>query len=214
MPGLVLLVGAPAAEWGIVIATLALACTTVWLGMQARREGSIVGEQVKVSQASLAASLRPMLVDARPGSDAEADTLIYPDGSGEFINIPRSNLHVVIRPNGQLICSVAFRNIGPGVAFLQDDARAFYHKSRTTPFIGAPTRRVVGPNELVRVTFAITEPAQPNPFEVELPYTDAMGEQRALSKLLIDLSPTDGWYARQVSYTLEGHETVSSGAGP
>lgn len=205
---------APAAEWAVAGGTLLLAFVTAFLAWQTRssvgvvrKESGLIEEQVRTQREALAATLRPILVDARPDSDPDTDRIDYPVG-GQYLDIRRSNLVVDYRPDG-LLCSVALRNVGPGVAIVQDDAQ-LHHPKRDTPYIGLPTRKVVPTGDLTRLTFTITGAIDSVAFEVEVPYTDADGKQRSTTRLRLDQGPR-GWRVRQIFLSAEGRETVSSG---
>lgn len=117
-----------------------------------REQATATGRQVEVSSASLEAASRPVLVGAplesdRPVGIDELERVKY--GDDHTAGVYPGSVHY--QETDQMIyCSVPVRNVGAGVAFLQN-----VNLVTRTEYPGRVLMVVVPPDETTRVTFAV-----------------------------------------------------------
>ncbi len=112
-----------------------------------REQAEATQRQAAISAAALEASVRPVLVGVTPGYDLNREDLTYMGGATYSVEQGRVHYDEV---DDILFCSVPFKNVGPGVAFVQRVSLL-----TRTPYDGRVSNAVIPPNGISRALFTI-----------------------------------------------------------
>ena len=158
-------------------------------------------EQTRISQLTLDAQIRPVLIDVPPNEEIN-EPAEFP-GRGVHVNNVQGAV-LVWAPNGQgeVLISLPFRNAGAGLAMIRDVVLRFRTEIERPPMMISPAN--VPPRELGRISFRATpgdaafEPLAPRVeahegFSIEVGYLDLAGQQRAVSRFDVYFHPRASW---------------------
>lgn len=161
--------------------------------------------QVLVTRRMLALSVRPLLVDPYQEKDnPEEETAIFGAPGRAAIKVPKGQLYYTQPSEGIFYLSVAFQNVGPGIAAIT--------KAYTAPSILGDikiSRRFVPTNGLVRINVSVllglpgtkrfsTQLWATEGLSVFVEYTDSTGEQRLASEAVIKQYATSAPFVKEV----------------
>jgi hypothetical protein len=172
---------APLAEWVVAAATLGLAGATFKLATktsqlagsttreieistqtleEVQRQAASAERQVGVSQDTLAATFRPVLLDVTP------DWAGFPTGfveefqydRGPYVTLAPANRSRVdfMQGSGRVFVSVPVRNAGEGIAFITTTAVRWSAENETS---GKPASASIAPGQVTRIRYSIDEDA-------------------------------------------------------
>ncbi|MGH9015360.1 MAG: tyrosine-type recombinase/integrase [Acidimicrobiia bacterium] len=166
--------------------TLGLAGVALYQGLLARR--------------SLALSIRPLLADAVP--DETVQETVHFGAPGRFDRVLPLNDFYIDEDAGLFQCSIAFRNVGAGVAVVNS-------ASAESALLGnvVVSKKFVPPGECVRVSVsAHADPPDPlvdayhaGAFTLSISYSDADGRQKLVSDARIETYATSGTTVRRIT---------------
>ncbi|WP_134438965.1 hypothetical protein [Methylacidiphilum caldifontis] len=153
----------------------------------------------------LALSVRPLLVDPYLGIDnPEKETVVFGAPGRATLKVPKGQLYFTPPGEGTFYLSVAFQNVGPGIAAIT--------KAYTEPEIPGEvkiSRRFVPTDGLVRVNVSVllglagterfsTDWWAMGGLSLFVEYTDSTGEQRLASEAVIRQYATQGPFIEEV----------------
>jgi hypothetical protein len=213
-------------DWGlafdgaVAFGTLALAAATFMLGRRTRESVDATREEVeaaqaqaRTAQAALDSQTAPLLTGVPPGLGQEVEGRDIHSGEaaswrdqGEIVvqNVRKGDAKGVY-------FSVPFRNVGNGIALVQEIQVIL---SAGTPYVGVSRNPALPPGEQTRAYLSATRDksswteadqtyTNPSPFCVLIGYGDAAGSSRGALRL--DVSPRSrggvtSWHVRQVHF--------------
>ena len=183
------------------VTTLVVAVGTVTLAL-------VTYTQVRLSRRSLDLSIRPLLADATPHADA-TENLLFGAPGRISVTVPRGALFYRGDGESTFHISVAFENIGAGVAAIEG--------GEMDPSIGDVyvSRKFVPVGEVVRVNVAILTSVPGaerfNDFwwamdrvTVSIRYTDANGKQPLVSRAVIGQAAVKGPWVEEIAVYRDG----------
>lgn len=190
----------------LALVTLVLALATVGLA--------------RVSYRQLRLSIRPFLADPLPAEEGAEETLLFGAPGRISPRVPRGALFYTHERPGAFHFSVAFENVGAGVAAVtgadvDPDVSAGVHISRKFVPVGA----------LVRVNVSVlTELPEAEQFRdqfwamggvtVSVHYTDANGKQPLMTRAVITQAATQGPWVHEIAVFREGRaKPIAVGQG-
>ncbi len=179
---------------------------------------AITYRQVTLTRLALELNVRPFLADPPPSSpdDPTTEEILFGAPGRQMFTVRRGEFfYRKLDDSGSLYVSVAFQNIGAGLAGIVG--------GYTEPGMSADvkvSRKFVAPGDIVRVNIAIlggmagTERfASPwwamGGFTVGLSYQDALGRQSLTSRAVIRQYATQGPFVEAITVSqIWGHHTV------
>jgi hypothetical protein len=177
-------------------------------------------EQTRISQLTLNAQVKPVLVDVPVESDV-AERIRYPQ-RGPITG--RSGAAYVSADDDEVLISVAFRNAGVGLAMIRGVGLRFRAEISSPSVMISPTNVAAG--ERGRVSFRaipgsaafvplVSAIKRAEDFSLEVGYTDLTGQQYALTRFDIYFDAMAGaWFVRQVHFQEPGSELPFAGSAP
>ncbi len=200
--------------------TLALAVATFRLASKTgesvdatREEVEAAQQQARTAQAALDAQTAPLLTSVPPGLGQEVEERDIHTGEaasrrdqGEIV------VHNVRKGDAKgVYFSVPFRNVGHGIALVQEVQVTL---SGGTPYDGVSRNPALPPGEHTRAYLSATRDksswaeadetySNPSPFSVLVGYGDAAGSSRGALRLDVSHRSRGGvtsWYVRQVHF--------------
>ena len=227
----------------VALGTLTLAGVTAWLARESRRQidlsarevsaverqteavhdqAEATKRQVALSTASLEASSRPVLVGVvaphRMGHQPEdwnKETVLY---SRDHVVQVRSDEVDFAETDEMVYCSVPLRNIGAGVAFLQEATLV-----TPTGYFGRVSNPIVAPGETTRARFSVVRHQSDGratdvnettrtgrgfaQFKIRLVYTGASRDLLTVSEITVaEVPPREFIYVEQTIWDGDGKD--------
>jgi hypothetical protein len=153
--------------------------------------------QVETSQAALRATVRPILVNVPFGSIAPRepvqDGVRIGPGDDQFALVAPFAIHVAQSNEGpSLYVSVPARNVGTGVAIVQD--AAILSNDLRARWDGTATVSVVPPGERTRATFRFPAVLHGDPLADERAvriHNDMLGQDSGVRRFVVDIVYSD-----------------------
>lgn len=180
---------------GLAVATFLLAAFAGWLAWLTRRAIEISRESLRVAQAELLGTLRPLLVAVPVGRFLQTEEIHYRerdvgvDHVGHVTDRGRIHSEQAADPRRQdrHVLSIPLRNVGPGVAVMYVPLPAYRRAHDTAWYQGRPTMGVVPSGEIVRLNFIVG--TEDHAILVEAAYRDVAGEQFTKTSLWVTREP-------------------------
>jgi hypothetical protein len=178
-------------------------------------------EQTRISQLTLNAQIRPVLIDVP--LDLAAQGPIFYEGRDEPVTAQRGAVHVEISEAGASI-SVPMRNAGAGLAMIRGVGLRTGEPIPSPPVTVRPAN--VPPGEDSRVSFAVAAdhpalatiqgtivPLPGNSFSVEVAYSDLAGEQMTVTRFDVYFR-SGSWEVQQIHLQEPGADQPFAGSAP
>jgi hypothetical protein len=179
-------------------------------------------EQTRISQLTLNAQIRPVLIDMPLDLGVE-ERLVYP-GRDEPIAGPGGGVHVFAGPE-EAVVSIPFRNAGAGLAMVRGVGMLLTVEAPAPPVMIQPANVPAG--ERGRVSFRAT-PSEVSfallsqviqdrgSFSIEVGYSDLAGQQYTITRFDVYFRSHahTNWEVRQVHLQEPGADAPFAGSAP
>jgi hypothetical protein len=180
-------------------------------------------DQTRISQLTLSAQIRPVLIDV-PLNLAIEEQLFYPGRDGE----PVVGIHGGVHLHGadtEVLVSLPLRNAGAGLALITGTAIKIGTELGPPPVMVIPS--IIAAGEYGRVNFR-TKPGdaahaplrdflrEHQQLSIEVGYTDLAGQQLTVSRFDVHFRSRahTNWEVRQVHFQAPGTDAPYAGSAP
>lgn len=182
---------------------------------------NVANEQTLIAQRTLAAQIRPLLIDVPAERSTEEE---LPDSVAAEVSGYRGSIHAEVTGSG-IVISLPIRNAGAGLAIIRGVGLLVGEPIPSPPVTIMPAN--LPPGERGRINFVVRNdhPAanavhvaveSTRSFVIELGYSDLAGEQLTVTRFDLTYSPDSdpGWQVRQVHHLEPGTEVPFVGSAP